>query len=914
MERIFAHYKAEKATSGSYDPGDPESYDDFITSLMEDAEDYENSILAGDRGTAQLYYYGYEPHIGGKNPTEPYAGVDPTKTIGEILDDDSDEKPNRSTFVSTDVRDAILLVLPGLVRLFGASETPVFFVPRSQDEVDSAEQATDYVNYVFWNDNKGFLTLYGALKDAMTVRTGFIKWWTDDTKELRRKRFENINHDQIAQILAEDETASVHTLGKPVKSNAPPPPPPGPPPGAPAPASGPPAPPPTPAPPPGGSPLAPPPPVPPVPPGPPAGPAPGGPPAPPPGPMAGAPPPPMMGTALAVPPPVVYDFVIIEYEVSKPLIKVAGVPPEEMRIDRYAHSWHDSRIVGHERIVPVDQLIKMGVPRETCLEHIQSSESSQYSIEPQLRNPGRFMGTRVGDGCKYGEWYIRADRDGDGVPELRYICTIGDNREVIHDEEANRIKFAHFSVDPKSHTIVGDSVTDLTMDIQRIKTNLMRAILDSAAESINPKTVVNELLVTVDDAMSDDLGAVIRTRGSPGDSVLFANIQFLGQAALPVVELLNDTLARRTGLSDAAKGLDPKALQSSTMIGVEAVINGAQERVELMARVLCEGGFRDLFTGLYNEICENPNQKRTLKVRGKFVPYDTSTFDPSLSVEVNQNLGKGSDMVRMLALQAIKADQQMIVSQYGLNNPVCGIPEMLNTITDINALANLKNIGRYFKTPNPQEMQAVLAAPQKPDAPTMVAQSMQDKVRSDAAKNLAEQQLQKNKLEADDEFRHKQLHAKTVVDLKKLDIESQKAGVDHANKMGALASTLLSANDDADAADEDSQLKHAQQQHDQNLKTQEFQSKEQQSALKLAQAHMQAMTGLASQHHIGMAGLHQQDQHGKLKIFAGALAGDADRDANNQNAEADRFASAHQADADRVSSEKIAKFKPRARA
>ena len=36
---------------------------------------------------------------------------------------------------------------------------------------------------------------------------------------------------------------------------------------------------------------------------------------------------------------------------------------------------------------------------------------------------------------------------------------------------------------------------------------------------------------------------------------------------------LNDVLQRRTGLSDAAKGLDPKALQSSTMIGVEAIIN-----------------------------------------------------------------------------------------------------------------------------------------------------------------------------------------------------------------------------------------------------------------------------------------------------------------------------------------------------
>ena len=57
-----------------------------------------------------------------------------------------------------------------------------------------AEQATNYVNYVMWNDNPGFLNLYGAIKDALTVRTGFIKWWTEDQKEVKRKRFTGHHH------------------------------------------------------------------------------------------------------------------------------------------------------------------------------------------------------------------------------------------------------------------------------------------------------------------------------------------------------------------------------------------------------------------------------------------------------------------------------------------------------------------------------------------------------------------------------------------------------------------------------------------------------------------------------------------------------------------------------------------------
>ena len=111
--------------------------------------------------------------------------------------------------------------------------------------------------------------------------------------------------------------------------------------------------------------------------------------------------------------------------------------------------------------------------------------------------------------------------------------------------------------------------------------------------------------------MNDDVGGIIRVRGNPGDAISYVTTPFAGQQALPVIELMNDVLQRRTGMSDAAKGLDPKQLQSSTQVGVEAIINGQQERTELIARVLAETGFKDLFEGLYNEIAESPNQRRT---------------------------------------------------------------------------------------------------------------------------------------------------------------------------------------------------------------------------------------------------------------------------------------------------------------
>jgi hypothetical protein len=433
----------------------------------------------------------------------------------------------------------------------------------------------------------------------------------------------------------------------------------------------------------------------------------------------------------------------------------------------------------------------------------------------------------------------------------------------------------------------------------------MRAILDSAAESINQKTYFNELAIDADEVMGDDLGQVVRVRGNPNDAIMLSNTQFLGQAAMPVIDMVNDQLSRRTGLTDAAKGLDPKALQSSTEIGVEAVINGAQERVELIARVLAETGFKDLFAGLYDEISENPNVERMIQVRGKYVPVDTGTFDPSMSVEVNENIGKGSDMSRLVALQGVKQDQQLVISQMGMNNPICGIQEMLNVQEDILKIAGVMNVGRYFKTPTPQQFAQMAAQPAKPDPMAVAAQAQLEKVRSDSAKALAEQQFNSQKLQKELDFKHEDLHAKTALGLEKLKLDGQKAHIDNATKMGQLAGQLQQNENDKNAVDQDGQMKMAEMQQQQDAAQLDARQKEHDMQLKmLAQMqqrdatqaqHSQAMTKLAADHHQSMTG----HQIAAASEVVGAMAGDADRAAKTQDSERNRQAAATEGDKNR---------------
>jgi hypothetical protein len=88
--------------------------------------------------------------------------------------------PNRSQATSTDISDAIDTLLPDLVEIFTGGDDVAVFIPRGQEDEEAAQQETDYVNHVVFNENPGWLTLYSMFKDALQVKTGVVKFWAEE--------------------------------------------------------------------------------------------------------------------------------------------------------------------------------------------------------------------------------------------------------------------------------------------------------------------------------------------------------------------------------------------------------------------------------------------------------------------------------------------------------------------------------------------------------------------------------------------------------------------------------------------------------------------------------------------------------------------------------------------------------------
>ena len=123
----------------------------------------------------------------------------------------------RSGVVATKVRDTVRAVKPSLMRVFMSTARPVEFIPRGPEDVAFAEQASDYMHYVFQKNN-GFRVLNDAFHDALVKKQGVVKaYWetkynsetytiTDLTQEERDALLNELNITLIEEIMTSSVT------------------------------------------------------------------------------------------------------------------------------------------------------------------------------------------------------------------------------------------------------------------------------------------------------------------------------------------------------------------------------------------------------------------------------------------------------------------------------------------------------------------------------------------------------------------------------------------------------------------------------------------------------------------------------------------------------------------------------------
>ena len=591
------------------DDNNIETLTGVLKSEMDDASDFIHMVGA-ERAESTEYYLGDSP--------------EGTSSL-------------QSEFISTDVRESILFMLPSIMRTFFGTKKVVEFVPKGPEDIQLAEQQTDYINYIIQQKNNGFQVLYDAFKDALVRKTGFVKVFWDDSIVATTHEYTNLDPqsyqaliiDKDVEIVEESVTMESMTMvdpisGEEITQEIP------------------------------------------------------------------------ASYDLTIRRLKEKNQVCIEAIPPEEVLlsrHARDLESSSYVAHRMIKSVSDLVAMGYDQD-EVEQHAGYGgsAVDPEAYEEIEARNPFDNMIYPNRGDSG-------GKDVLYVEHYLFYDYDGDGIDERVRVCTIGNGIHVVNVEPWDELPICMFCPDPEPHTAIGSCPADYLKPIQAAKSQIMRDTLDSLGHSIFPRMGIVEGQVNIDDVLNTDIGQPIRMR-APGMVQPFA-VPFVGKEAFPVLGYLDEAKENRTGVSKASAGLNADALQSSSSQAVSATMSGAQGRVELICRHFAEGGLKDMFKTVNNLVIKHQNAQDVYRLNNKFVPVDPRYWDNDKDIVVNVAISKSSDQEKFSVLQNVAQKQEQIMQLLGPQNPLVSLQQYANTLTKMIEMAGFKDSSSFINTEVP---------------------------------------------------------------------------------------------------------------------------------------------------------------------------------------------------------------------
>ena len=396
----------------------------ILKSELDDARDYIEQV-GEDRAEATEYYLGEAPN---------------------------GQSSMQSEYISTDVRDSVLFMLPSIMRTFFGTNKIVEFVPRNAEDIPLAKQQTDYINYIIQQKNPGFKVMYDVFKDALIRKTGFVKAYWDDSISASSHEYTNVTPEGYQALMLDPdvemvkERAEMQSMtiinpetGEEIIQESP------------------------------------------------------------------------VSYDLTIRRVKAKNQVCIESIPPEEVLisrYARNLESSSYVAHRMIKTVSDLVAMGYDK-EDMEQYAGSGnlIDAETFEEEEARNPYSDGIYD--ARNDGNQKNVL------YVEHYLFYDLDGDGIDERIRVCTVGNGLNIVNTAQWDDLPITLFCPDPEPHTSIGSCPADYLKPIQAAKSQIMRDTLDSLGHAIFPRMGVVEGQVNIDDVLNTDIGQPIRMR-APG--------------------------------------------------------------------------------------------------------------------------------------------------------------------------------------------------------------------------------------------------------------------------------------------------------------------------------------------------------------------------------------------------------------
>lgn len=605
----------------------------------------------------------------------------------------------RSKMTSRDVADTIGWMLPGIIRVFTASQHMACYEPQKEEDEQFADYATAYVNHVFWKDNDGYRILWDSTHDSLLMGNGIVKHWWDDTPEY--EQFELSGVTQEGLVLLEDEKIEIvaqkdgqpqfvpmqdPATGQVVEVEVP-------------------------------------------------------------------------AYDLKVRRVVMNGRMRIECIEPENFF----MDKDARFIEEARFVAHRDEVTRSDLIeMGFDRDIVEGLPTDRSGNFSEESlEREEDYIRNWNRHDATQLielfecYIRVdidGDGIAE---MVRAYYAGTGgAGELLDWEVWEDDvpfSDIPCEPQPHRWDARSVTDETKDIQIVKTALTRQFMD-NTYASNLpmLQAETDTV---VNPEMLINPKFG----------GVIWRKKGTMATSpVLPIAIPYVADKTLVALQHFDNVTEKRTGVSRATMALDPQTLQNQTATASQNQKDAAYSQIELIARNQAELGWTRVFRQLLKLICKHQDMPRKIRFGKGWETVTPQAWNADMHVTVNVGLGTGSRDRDMAMLEKIGMNQAMLTERFAASGmfeeALDMLPRIVNTLKKQAESAGLRMPDEFFPEFDDQKIaelkQAAQQRAQQPDPKVVEAQK---KIELEAVQGQAKLQLEYQKQQGDLVLKREQL-------------------------------------------------------------------------------------------------------------------------------------------------------------
>ena len=371
----------------------------------------------------------------------------------------------------------------------------------------------------------------------------------------------------------------------------------------------------------------------------------------------------------------VYIDVRLRRKINKSKVKLELIPPESFRISRDASSIENADFVGLQSTYTRSEMRKMWPEVSDSLSEDDWNEMGSNDWNGNTRYSEDVAARKLVTGQEYWqgstnldltpleanrevtvtECWIRVDRDGDGIAELKRFILAGTH--ILLEEDVDMIPLASLSPINIPFEFYGLSIADFTRSSTLASTAILRGFVENTYLTNYSPKLADPNVVDFSALQNMKPKQIIPTNGNPATAVSAMVPEAMSTGTVPLLEHLQMIKEQATGMSKAAQGLnDTLYVSGNSEQKLAAVQSASQKRIQHIARRFAETGFKRLCLGVYHTMRKCMNTKVSCNIAQSFAEINPSELPYNLECEIFVDIGENSNLNKIQKLKSLGAE------------------------------------------------------------------------------------------------------------------------------------------------------------------------------------------------------------------------------------------------------------------